>query len=150
MHYSNLIYAYLLSFSISEEDAIRLLPLSDEYAVKPLTKACGFTITQTYYKQRKGRRPGNINSDITVRNLVIADKYEFKDLQEMCIEELVKSDNPYSGKLVSENKELSEFMKRQVLERKLEKLNMALVRERRMRTERSQTESSKGDKIWKK
>ena len=62
----------------------------------------------------------------------------------------MKSDNPYSGKLVSENKELSEFMKRQVLERKLEKLNMALVRERRMRTERSQTESSKGDKIWKK
>lgn len=135
---------------LSEEDAIRLLPLADEFDVKPLTKACGYTITQSYYKQRKGRRPGNINTEVTVRNLILADKYNFKDLQEMCIEELVKSDNPYSGKLVSDNKDLSEYMKRQVLERKLEKLNMALVRERRLRTERNQSESVKGEKIWKK
>lgn len=140
----------LLRAFFPEEDAIRLLPLADEFDIKPLMKACGFTITQSYYKQRKGRRPGNINSEITVRNLCIADKYNFKDLQEMCIDELVKSDNPYSGKLVSENKELSEYMKRQVLERKLEKLNMALAREKRLRTERNQAENVKGEKIWKK
>jgi len=91
-----------------------------------------------------------VPTDVTITHLGLADKYDFKELQEMCMDELVANDNPFSGKIIAENKDLSEHVKRQVLERKLEKVNLALARERRLNTERDQTHDTKGGKVWRK
>ncbi|XP_052254604.1 uncharacterized protein LOC127860529 [Dreissena polymorpha] len=136
--------------ALSDQDCFRLLPLAEEFDMKPLMKSCEVTLTNSFAGIRRGRKPGSVATDVTIANLAIADKYHFPVLQEMCMEELVANDNPFSGKVIADNVDLSEHVKRQVLERKLEKVNMALARERRINTEREQPRDSKGGKIWKK
>ncbi|WAR21152.1 hypothetical protein MAR_015126 [Mya arenaria] len=131
-------------------DCYRLLPLAEEYEIKPLLKSCETSLTESFANMRKGRRAGSVATDVTMQHLSCADKYNFSDLQEMCMEELVANDNPFSGKIVADSQELSEHVKRQVLERKLDRVNMVLARERRINTERDQSRDTKGGKIWRK
>lgn len=135
---------------LTDEEAMNLIFLAEEYDIAGLKKSCAWTITESFYKKRKGRRCGSVPTDETIRYLILADKSGLTDLKCMCIDELVANDNPFSCKMVSEKEELSEHVKRQVLEKKLDRVNLALARERRLRTETNQSTDTRGSKIWKK
>lgn len=139
-----------VEYKLKDSDAIQLLPLAEEFELRQLKSSCEWTITESFFKMRRGRKAGCVPTDETVKHLILADKYDFKDLKEMCMEELVANDNPFSGKMIADNGELSEHVKRQVLERKLEKVNLALAKERRIRTERDQAKDTRGSTIWRK
>ncbi|XP_045189378.1 uncharacterized protein LOC123546840 [Mercenaria mercenaria] len=137
-------------YDLTDEDAFRLLPIAEEYDIAPLKKASERTVTESFLKKRRGRRAGCVPTDETIRHLGLADKYQLKDLHEMCCIELVANDNPLSSNMVSASKDLSEHAKLQVLEKKVDKLNMALARARRINTEKEQAKDTRGSTLWKK
>lgn len=139
-----------VEYKLKDSDAFQLLPLAEEFDIKQLKKSCEWTVTESFFRMKKGRRVGCVPTDITIKYLIVADKHDFKDLKEMCMEELVANDNPFSCKVISDSDELSEHVKRQVLEKKLDKVNLALAKERRNRTEHGQMKDTRGGTVWKK
>lgn len=134
--------------TLKDDDAFRLIPMAHEFEIAPLLKACEFTVTQSFYKMRKGKRSGSVPIDVCIQYLIVADKHKFKDLLEMCMEECVSNDNPFTNKNISESSSLSEGVKVHILERKLDKVNMILAKERRTKVEKQQIKDTRGSKIW--
>jgi hypothetical protein len=107
-------------------------------------------VTESFFKKKKGRRAGHIPSSETIRYLCLADKYKMKDLHEMCCDELVANDDPTISRSIVNEGDLSECTKRQVMEKKFEKVSLALARERRKNTENEQPKDTRGSHIWRK
>ncbi|KAL4232127.1 hypothetical protein ACF0H5_009702 [Mactra antiquata] len=137
---------------LTDEGAMRLLPLADEYAIIQMKKACLSTLKNSFIQLRRGRRPGCIATDTAIQYLKLADKYDTekkddskkkeKTFKELCIEEVLANGSPFVGKIVAESDGLSEEVRIKVLERKLDQANIALARERRTRTEENEMRKS--------
>lgn len=127
-----------------------MITLAEEYDIDQLKKVCGSNIIGSFIRKKKGRRAGCVPTDETVRYLILADKHGLEELQKLCIDELIANDNPYSSRFFSECDELSEHMKCEVYKKKLERTSQALVKERRLKTERDQAKDTKDGKIWRK
>ncbi|KAL4224353.1 hypothetical protein ACF0H5_017807 [Mactra antiquata] len=133
---------------LTDEAATRLLPLSEEFDMKQMRKFCLLTLYDKFSGLQKGKRPGSIHIDTTIRYLKLADLYEREDagnkpdrsrlrksLRTLCVNELVANNNPFIGKLVADTDGISEELKRSILEKKLNQVNMVLARERRARVD---------------
>ena len=130
-----------LVFSFPENDAFRLLPLAEEYQMKQIIKASESTLNNSFFRMRKGRRPGSLPLDTTLQHLIVADRYKYTDLTGMCIDECIANESPNVIRAITECTELSEPIKVGTLKGKLDKVSLALAKERRDKAERENANS---------
>ena len=119
---------------ISEQSAIALLPLAEEYEISGLKQLCEQTIIKAFKELRKGKKHGILPVEISLEYLHIADKYEFPALRNLVTDQFVLNEDPYSTKVLLESTLLSEHVKLMVLDKKVEKVHVELEKERRERT----------------
>ncbi|XP_045188555.1 protein roadkill-like [Mercenaria mercenaria] len=123
-----------VDYLITEQSAIALLPLAEEYEIRSLKELCEQTIIQSFRRMKKGKKPGSIPVDISLEYLHMADKYEFPGLRKLVTDEFVNNEDPNATKSLMESTLISEHMKLTVLDKKVEKVHFELDRERRERT----------------
>ena len=119
---------------LSEQSAIALLPLADEYEISGLKQLCEQTIIKAFRELRKGKKHGQLPVEISLEYLHLADKYEFPGLRNLVTDEFVYNEDPYGTKALLESTLISEHVKLMVLDKKVEKVHVDLEKERRERT----------------
>ncbi|XP_060574580.1 uncharacterized protein LOC132732203 [Ruditapes philippinarum] len=124
-----------VDYIITEQSAIALLPLAEEYEIASLKKLCEQTIMQSFRNMRKGKKRGEcIPVDISLEYLHMADKYEFPGLRNLVTDEFVNNEDPKAMATLLESSLISEHVKLNVLDKKVEKVHFELDKERRERT----------------
>ncbi|KAH3707795.1 hypothetical protein DPMN_067211 [Dreissena polymorpha] len=116
---------------IASQSAKQLLPLAEEYEMFRLRRDCEIVLYHAYEQLRKDHRLGHMPPDINEEYLIIADRYKFEELLQMCIAEYVHCTNHDVTKGIVNTETVSERVKLVILERKLSRLNAALERERK-------------------
>lgn len=123
-----------VDYIITEQSAIALLPLAEEYEISGLKQLCEQTIIKAFKELRRGKKHGQLPVEISLEYLHIADKYEFPGLRNLVTDEFVYSEDQYSTKALLESTLISEHVKLMVLDKKVEKVHVDLEKERRERT----------------
>lgn len=123
-----------VDYIITEQSAIALLPLADEYEISGLKQLCEQTIMKAFRELRKGKKHGQLPVEISLEYLHLADKYEFPGLRHLVTDEFVYNEDQYCTKALLESTLISEHVKLMVLDKKVEKVHVELEKERRERT----------------
>ncbi|KAH3787274.1 uncharacterized protein LOC127843269 [Dreissena polymorpha] len=123
-----------VDYQITEQSAIALLPLAEEYGIVSLKRLCEQTIIQSFRQMRRGKKPGALPVEISLEYLHLADKYDFPGLKNLVTDEFVNSEDPSATKSLLESELISEHVKLTVLDKKVEKVHFELDKERRERT----------------
>ena len=90
---------------------------------------------QSFRNMRKGKKRGeSIPVDISLEYLHMADKYEFPGLRNLVTDEFVSNEDPSAMSTLLESSLISEHVKLNVLDKKVEKVHFELDKERRERT----------------
>lgn len=115
---------------LTDQAAMRLAPLAEEYEIKRLQKDCEETLTSSYADMRKGRKSGMVPTETTLKYLETADKYKHEKLLEMCVADCV--DNPYiDSRMDKLDDEISLSVQKEILRRKNKKLSYQLSKKTR-------------------
>ena len=119
---------------VTEQSAMALLPLAEEYEISALKRLCEQTIVQSFRQTRKGKRPGSLPVEISLEYLQMADKYNLPALRTQVTDELVSNEDPNATRMLLQSTVISENVKLMVLDKKVEKVHFELDKERRERT----------------
>ncbi|WAR21461.1 hypothetical protein MAR_015435 [Mya arenaria] len=123
-----------VDYIITEQSAIALLPLAEEYDISSLKLLCEQTIIQSFRNMKKGKKPGSLPVEISLEYLHLADKYDFPGLRNLVTDEFVNNEDSNATKMLLESSLISENVKLTVLDKKVEKVHFELDKERRERT----------------
>lgn len=83
---------------------------------------------------RRGKKHGSLPVEISLEYLHLADKYDFASLRNLVTDEFVNNEDPNATKCLLESGLISENVKLNVLDKKVEKVHFELEKERRERT----------------
>ncbi|XP_045188556.2 uncharacterized protein LOC123546395 [Mercenaria mercenaria] len=121
-------------YTVTAQTAKQLLPLAEEYEMFKLRRNCANVLHTAYEQLRKEYRLGHMPSEINEEYLILADRYHFDPMLLMCVDEFVHYPEQDMTKSFVNSETVSEGVKLMILERKLARLNNALEKERRYKT----------------